>query len=322
VTEGSTSVGFIGVGSAGWPMAANLVRAGYPLVVHDADGDRAERFATEFGATAADGLGDLESVRTLFTMLPDGNVVRAVLFGPERLAERLAAGTVVIDTSSADPDGTRALGAELAGHGIVLIDAAVSVPVVGGVEAGRITFMVGADDEAALARVRPLLEAMGEHVFQLGALGAGHTMKTLNNYVSAAALHAALDALMIGHRQGLDPMTMLDVLNVSTGRNFSTEQTLRFNALPRDFDTGYTVALLLKDLRIAAAVAARAGFDSELFALLVRDFDAAVADLGAQDITASLKHWEHRAGAELPAQEPNVESLREFEATLPGEGAT
>jgi 3-hydroxyisobutyrate dehydrogenase-like beta-hydroxyacid dehydrogenase len=284
-------------------MAANLVRAGHRLVVHDVDGDRAARFAAEFGATAAAELGELADVKMLFTMLPDGNVVRAVLFGPERLAERLAAGTVVVDTSSADPDGTRALGAELAAHDVVLVDAAVSVPVVGGVEAGRITFMVGADDEP-LARVRPLLEAMSEHVFHLGGLGAGHTMKTLNNYVSAAALHAALDALMIGHRQGLDPMTMLDVLNVSTGRNFSTEQTLKFHALPRDFDTGYTVALLLKDLRIAAAVAGRAGFESELFDLLVRDFDAAVADLGAQDITASLKHWEHRAGAELPAETP------------------
>jgi 3-hydroxyisobutyrate dehydrogenase-like beta-hydroxyacid dehydrogenase len=166
--------------------------------------------------------------------------------------------------------------------------------------------MVGTDDDDALSRVRPLLETMGEHVFHMGGLGAGHTMKTLNNYVSAAALHAALDALMIGHRQGLDPMMMLNVLNVSTGRNFSTEQTLKFHALPRDFDTGYTVALLLKDLRIAAAVAQRAGFESELFGLLVRDFDAAVADLGAQDITASLKHWEHRAGFELPAETPQA----------------
>jgi 3-hydroxyisobutyrate dehydrogenase-like beta-hydroxyacid dehydrogenase len=195
------------------------------------------------------------------------------------------------------------------------------VPVVGGVEAGRITFMVGADDETAFASARPLLEVMGEHVFHLGGLGAGHTMKTLNNYVSAAALHADLDALMIGYREGLDPMTMLDVLNVSTGRNFSTEQTLKFHALPRDFNTGYTVALLLKDLRIASAVAARAGFESDLFGLLVRDFDAAVADLGAQDITASLKHWEHRAGAELPAQEPHVEPASALEATIPGDVA-
>jgi 3-hydroxyisobutyrate dehydrogenase len=297
-------VGFIGVGNAGWPMAANLARAGFPLVVHDVDGERAARFAAEHGARAAGELVELASASTLFTMLPDGDVVRAVLFGPERLVERLAPGTVVIDTSSSDPAGTRELAADLAKLGIVLVDSAVSVPVVGGATSARITFMVGTDDERALARVRPLLEAMGEHVFHVGGAGAGHTMKTLNNYISAAGLYAALDALIIGHRYGLDPMTMLDVLNVSTGRNFSTEQTLRFHAVPRDFETGYTLPLLVKDLRIAAAVAGEAAFEGELFELLVSGFAAALADLGGADLTAALQHWEHRAGHELPATPP------------------
>ncbi|MGH2851827.1 MAG: NAD-binding protein [Solirubrobacteraceae bacterium] len=164
--------------------------------------------------------------------------------------------------------------------------------------------MVGTDDPEALARVRPLLEAMSEHVFHMGGAGAGHTMKTLNNYISAAGLYAALDALMIGYRYGLDPMTMLDVFNVSTGRNFSTEQTLRYHALPRDFDTGYTLPLLVKDLRIAASVAEQAAFEGELFDLLVSGFDAAVADLGGADLTAALQHREHRGGSELPAIPP------------------
>jgi len=298
------TVGFVGIGNAGWPMATNLVQAGFTLLVYDVDRERTERFAREVGAGAATELTELASVDTLFTMLPDGNVVRGILFGSERLAEQLAAGTVVIDTSSSDPEGTRALGADLAEHEIVLIDSAVSVPEVGGAHGARITFMVGADDEQALDRVRPLLEAMSEHVFHLGGLGAGHTMKTLNNYISAAGLYAALDALMIGFGDGLDPMTMLDVLNVSTGRNFSTEQTLKYHSLPRTFNTGYTLTLLVKDLRIAAAVAERAGFDGELFQLLVDGFDASVADLGNGDLTAALQHWEHRAGVELPATAP------------------
>ncbi|MCL2419661.1 MAG: NAD(P)-dependent oxidoreductase [Conexibacteraceae bacterium] len=298
------TVGFVGIGNAGWPMATNLVQAGFTLLVYDVDRERTERFAREVGAGAATELIELASVDTLFTMLPDGNVVRGILFGSERLAEQLAAGTVVIDTSSSDPEGTRALGADLAEHEIVLIDSAVSVPEVGGAHGARITFMVGADDEQALDRVRPLLEAMSEHVFHLGGLGAGHTMKTLNNYISAAGLYAALDALMIGFGDGLDPMTMLDVLNVSTGRNFSTEQTLKYHSLPRTFNTGYTLTLLVKDLRIAAAVAERAGFDGELFQLLVDGFDASVADLGDGDLTAALQHWEHRAGFELPASAP------------------
>jgi 3-hydroxyisobutyrate dehydrogenase-like beta-hydroxyacid dehydrogenase len=298
------TVGFVGVGSAGWPMAANLVQAGYTLVVYDADIEKAERFAQDIGATAAAELTELATVDTLFTMVPNGDVVRSILLGPERLAEQLAAGTVVIDTSSSDPEGTRKLAADLAEHGVILIDSAVSVPEIGGAQTARITFMVGADDEAALERVRPLLEAMSEHVFHLGGVGAGHTMKTLNNYVSAAALYAALDALMIGFSYGLDPMTMLDVLNVSTGRNFSTEQTLKYESLPRTFANGYTLALLVKDLKIAAAVTERAGFDSELPQLLVDGFGESVDDLGAADISAALVHWEHRAGFELPASEP------------------
>jgi 3-hydroxyisobutyrate dehydrogenase len=298
------TVGFVGVGNAGWPMAANLVAAGYTLVVYDADRERAARFAQEIGATAAGELAELATVETLFTMLPNGGVVRSILFGPEQLAEQLAAGTVVIDTSSSDPEGTRALAADLAEHDVILIDSAVSVPEIGGAQGARITFMVGADDEEALDRVRPLLEAMSEHVFHVGGVGAGHTMKTLNNYVSAAALYAALDALMIGFSYGLDPMTMLDVLNVSTGRNFSTEETLKYQSLPRTFANGYTLTLLVKDLRIAAAVAERAGFDSELPKLLVDGFAASVSDLGDADISAGLQHWEHRAGFELPASEP------------------
>jgi len=298
-------VGFVGLGNAGWPMAEHLVGAGFELLVYDADPERASRFAAEHGCRAAGSVLELAPVRTLFTMVPDGTVVRSVLLGPEGLAQRLAPGTVVIDTSSSDPEGTRALAGELAEHGVVLIDSAVSVPEVHGAQSGRITFMVGTDDEQALERVRPLLEAMSESIFFLGGSGAGHTMKTLNNYISAAGLHAALDALMIGFEYGLDPTAMIDVLNVSTGRNWSTQNTLKYHSLPRDFNTGYTLALLVKDLRIAAAVADRAGFDSDRFALLVDGFQAAVDDLGGSaDLTASLRHWEHRAGVELPPSAP------------------
>lgn len=298
-------VGFVGIGNAGRPMARHLAAAGYELLVFDTDRERAAAFAAEHGCRAAGQLDDLAAASVLFTMLPDGTVVRSVLFGPQGLARHLAPGTVVIDTSSSEPQGTRELGAELAARGIALIDAAVSVPVVRGAEVGRITFMVGADDEGALARARPLLETMSRHIFHVGPTGAGHTMKTLNNYVSAAGLYAALDALVIGYEYGLDPMAMLNVLNVSTGRNFSTEQTLKYHALPRDFDTGYTLALLVKDLRIAASVAQDAGFDAETFELLRSGFEAAVADLGGDaDLTAALRHWEHRAGLELPAREP------------------
>ena len=298
-------VGFIGIGNAGRPMARHLARAGHDLLVYDADAARAGEFAAAHGCRVAAAPRELAAVSVLFTMLPDGEVVREVLLGAGGLAAHLVPGTIVIDASSSDPQGTRELAAELARHAVALIDAAVSAAVVRGAELGRITFIVGADDQGALARVRPLLETMSEHIFHVGPTGAGHTMQTLNDYVSAAGLYAALDALVIGCEYGLDPMAMLEVLNVSTGRNFSTEQTLRHHALRRDFDTGHTLALAVKDLRIAALVAERAGFDGEMFALLVAGFEAALADLGADaDLTAALLHWEHRAGLELPLREP------------------
>jgi 3-hydroxyisobutyrate dehydrogenase len=299
----ANTIGFVGLGNAGRPMAGNLIAAGHQLVVYDIDGERTRGFAEQHGCQVAQTLAELAGVDVLFTMVPDGTVVREVLYGDERLAERLAAGTVVVDSSSSDPAGTRQLAADLRERGIALVDSPVSVPEVGVARDGRITFMVGTDDDEALARVRPLLEIMGERVFHVGGAGAGHATKTLNNYISASGLYGALDALMMGYRNGLDPATMLAVLNLSTGRNYSTQETLRRTALPRKFDTGYALELLVKDLRIAQALLEEVGVESELAALVERGFAAARDDLGGDvDLTGALRHWEHRAGFELPAQ--------------------
>jgi len=298
----SDTIGFVGIGNAGWPMAANLTKHGYRVIVHDLDHDRVERFAAERGSLGTRTLSELADVDVLFTSVFDDRSVREVLLGSGPLADRLRPGTVVIDTSSSDPTGTRKLGEELAERGIHLVDAGVSQRVLGGRESGQITFMVGGDDEAALKRAVAILELISAHVFEVGRLGAGHAMKTLNNYISACGLMAALDGLMIGFRYGLDPATMLDVLNESTGRNFSTEQTLKYHSLPRNFDTGYTIELLVKDLRIAAGLAGTVQFESDLFGLVCDRFAETLADIGGDlDLTASLLHWEHLSGQELPA---------------------
>ena len=295
------TVGYIGLGHAGWPMAANVRAAGYELVVRDADPERERAFAEQYDATVADGAEAFAGAQVVVTMLPNGDVVRDVLLGEHGIAGALARDTVVIDTSSSDPLGTRALGAELAPMGVHLVDAPVSQPELGGLRDGRITLMVGGDDEGALDRATPVLESMCTWLFRMGGLGSGHAMKTLNNYTSAASIVALADSLMVGHKLGLDPARMLDVLNVSTGRNFSSAYAFRDEGLPRRYDSDYTIALLVKDLGIAANLIESVGFESELPALLRRYIAEALDELGTTaDHTEVLRHWEQRAGVELP----------------------
>ncbi|MGH2849170.1 MAG: NAD(P)-dependent oxidoreductase [Solirubrobacteraceae bacterium] len=290
-------VGFVGVGNVGRHMAGNLVARGFDVLVSDAAPGRAEQFAAERRATAVREPRELGSATAIVTMLPNGDVVREVIL-ESGLADALAPGSLVIDTSSSDPLGTRSLGDELAARGISLVDAGVSMPVGGRAADRMITFMVGVDDDATYERACVYLDAMGDQIFRLGPRGAGHTMKTLNNYIGASGKAAALDALVIGGKLGLDPAMMLDVLNVSTGRNFNTQHPLRERAINGRFDSGYALALLVKDLRIARRVAERAQLESPLFELLERQYAEALEALGGGGIDhlAALRHWEQRAG--------------------------
>lgn len=297
----SRTLGFVGLGNVGRFMAANLIEAGWEVLVCDAAEGRAEQFATAHGCVAVDEPRLLASAATIVTMLPNGDVVREVILD-SGLADALAPGSLVVDTSSSDPLGTRSLGDELAGRGIALVDAGVSMPEGGRAAERMITFMVGADDDATFERAREVLAAMGTEIFRLGPRGAGHAMKTLNNFVGASGKAAALDALVIGARMGLDPAMMLDVLNESTGRNFNTQFPLRDRAVKGRFDSGYALALLVKDLRIARRFAERSGHESPLFELLEREYADALQALGGGgdvDHLAALRHWEQRAGVQV-----------------------
>ncbi len=198
----------------------------------------------------------------------------------EPLVAHLAADTVIIDMSSSAPIGTRELSDEVAARGIHLLDA----PVSGGVKRaldGSLAIMVGGPAEI-VARVRPLLEAMGKSIFASGAVGSGHAMKALNNYVSAAGLTAACEALQIGERFGLDPVLMTDILNTSTGRNNSTEVKLKPFVIPKNYASGFSLALMAKDLRTADDLARHLGMSARLSAELCTLWEEALAELGAQ----------------------------------------
>lgn len=289
-------IGFVGVGNMGWPMAANLARAGFAPVVYDTDRTRADRFAAEFKSKAAGSLAELgRASEIVVTMLPTGAIVRAALLENEggALAESLSKGAVVVDMSSSEPQGTQELGKALDARGIALVDA----PVSGGVpraEAGTLTLMIGGD-EAAYARAKPVLEAMGKQLFRTGPLGSGHAMKALNNYVAAAAFIASTEALRVGKRFGLDPATMMDIMNVSTGRNFNSEMTIKQHVISGSFATGFQLGLMAKDVKIAADMADAIGFDAPLSTLARKLWLEARETVGERaDFTAAVKHWQRR----------------------------
>jgi 3-hydroxyisobutyrate dehydrogenase len=293
----SLRVGFAGIGNMGWPMAKNILSAGHTLSVFDVDSARAQQFAAEVGGTAAASPAALGSAAdVVVTMLPSGKEVRDTVLGDKGIASTLAAGAVIVDMSSSNPVGTRELGQALAARGIAVIDAPVS-GLVAKAATGTLTIMIGADDEAALAKATPVLELLGERLIRIGPLGAGHAMKALNNFVGASAFTATAEALIVGKRFGLDPAIMTEVLNVSTGRNFHTDMSFPHHVLTRKFATGFTLGLLAKDVGIAGdlsdAVDANTPLMSLVTRLLAEGRDAVGAD---QDNTAVIKLWEERNG--------------------------
>jgi 3-hydroxyisobutyrate dehydrogenase len=201
------------------------------------------------------------SCRLVITMLPDGAAVRQVLLGEDGVVPGLLPGSVVLDMSSAEPLGTLELGRTLTTAGVSLVDAPVSGGVKRAVEA-TLAIMAGGEP-AAIARCRPVLAKLGQ-VFVSGASGSGHAVKALNNYLSAVALAATAEAMFAGESFGIEPATMLEILNHSTGRNTATEQKYPSFVLPRSFNSGFALGLMAKDLRIALGLAESLGTPSAL----------------------------------------------------------
>lgn len=293
------TIGFIGLGNMGFPMAGHLARAGFEMVVADAAPGVAERFVAEHGGTIAPSLTALgESVDAVLTMLPTGAVVRqVVLDGEDNVATGLAKGAAVIDMSTSNPVDTRALGMELAARDIGMVDA----PVAGGVVFAKdATLSITCGGDAALIeRCRPLFEAMAKEVFHCGPLGAGHATKALNNFVNASALVTAFEALSIGRRFGLETDVMLQSMTAAaTGRNHPIEKKVAPYLADSTYETGMALALLAKDLGIAADTARAVGAYAPIASLCKTLWDeAAEAFGGDRDQIEVARLWlEDREG--------------------------
>lgn len=288
------TVGFIGLGNMGRPMARRLAGAGARLRVHDTDLAARSSFAAahrsaEAVAVAAATAAGAEAV---LLCLPNSEVVDAVVDG--ELLDALDPGTVVVDLSSSEPRRTRALAERVEKCGSALVDAPVSGGV-SGAGAGTLAVMVGGADDP-VAAVRPLLAAIGNprHV---GAVGAGHALKALNNLMSAAHLLASSEALLAGEAFGLDPEVILEVVNASSGRSGSTEVKWPRHILPGTFASGFGLALMVKDIRIALDLVRSTGGAAEQAERTVAVWEAAAAALPHDADHTEIVRWlrGHRA---------------------------
>jgi 3-hydroxyisobutyrate dehydrogenase len=267
-------VAVIGLGNMGAPMGACLIKAGYAVTGFDLLESARQKFAAAGGRVANDIASAVAAADVVIMLLPNGKIVRDAV---SAMRAHLRAGTIVVDMSSSDPIGTRSLGEELTAASIAFIDA----PVSGGVRravTGMLAIMVGGDG-STIDRVQPLLAAMGKSIFRTGALGSGHAMKALNNYVSAAGLVAAVEALQVGRKFGLDPALMADILNVSSGKNNTTELKLKQFIISETFDDGFPLRLMAKDVRTADDMAHALGIPTPLADLCAGLWDAAAREL-------------------------------------------
>ena len=290
-------VGFIGLGNMGTPMAANLKGGGHDVMAYDLAAERAQRFAQEHAARATTSLAELAAhAEIAITMLPTGREVRDAVLEAQggAFAANRRPGAIVVDMSSADPVGTRTLGGDLAKRGIALVDAPVSGGVPGAKNA-TLAIMIGGD-AAAVAAVKPVLACMGKNLFEVGALGCGHAMKALNNFLAATTSAAGAEAITVGRQFGLDPAVMTDVINASTGRSFNSENLIKQQVLSGKFATGFALGLLAKDVGIAADLARQIGVDAPIGRLVSALWSEARDAIGGeQDHSRAWAHWLARA---------------------------
>ena len=295
-------VGFIGLGVMGRPMASHLSRAGHPLQLFDAaPGVAAELAGALPDAVAAVSPAALAAASDIVvTMVPNGEVVRSLVAGDDGLLQGFAPGALLLDTSSSEPWLTEQTAEVLRARGVAMVDAPVS-GAEWGAKAAELVFMVGGA-AADLERVRPLLAAMGKAVFHVGGLGAGHAMKCLNNLITSVNLLALSEGLAMGKRYGLDPEAMVDVLNASTGMSWVAQTHIKQRVISRRFDDPFKLALMVKDIGIAMALARATGTPAPLSEAAQRLWRSA-ADAASPDASVSeLVRWvERTSGTEISA---------------------
>jgi 3-hydroxyisobutyrate dehydrogenase len=292
-------IAFIGLGDIGEPMATHLARDPFDLVVWNRTSSKAEDFARNHKATVA--ATPAEAVRdaaVVITCLPSSVEVEAVLHGDNGILDAIRKGSVLIDCTSGDPPTSRSIAAELGGRGVEFIDA----PVSGGTtaaKAGTLTVMWGGE-ATVFERVRPVIEAFGKKIVHAGPVGSGDALKAVNNALLAVHIISTAEGLAILAKAGVDPKVALEVINASSGRSNSSENLIPQRVLTRAFPRTFRLALLEKDIAIAAVMADDLHARAPVISLTAERFHEAREKLGeSADHVEAVKMVEEENGVEL-----------------------
>jgi 3-hydroxyisobutyrate dehydrogenase len=263
-----TTIGFIGVGNMGGPMARNLVKAGHDVKAFDLS-KQALNAVVEAGAKAASSASDAaKDVDVVITMLPAGQHVRSVYLGDGGVLSVAKKGALLVDSSTIDIDSARAVAAAAEKAGFDFLDTPVSGGV-GGAEAGTLTFMCGGSEDG-FARAKPVLDAMGKKIVLAGAAGAGQAAKVCNNMLLAISMIGTCEAFVMAEKLGLDPQKLFDIMSTSSGQSWSLTTycpvpgPVPTSPANRDYTGGFASALMVKDLKLAQVAAQSAGATTPL----------------------------------------------------------
>ncbi len=292
-------VAFLGLGDIGAPMASHIARDPFDLVVWNRTASKAEDFVREHKARVAGTPAEaVKDAQVVITCLPSSVEVEAVLHGENGMLESLRRGAVLIDCTSGDPPTSRSIAAELGGRGVEFIDA----PVSGGTtaaRAGTLTVMWGGE-ESVFERVRPVMEAFGKKIVHAGPVGSGDALKAVNNALLAVHILSAAEGLAVLVKAGVDPKVALEVINASSGRSNTSENLIPQRVLTRAFPRTFRLALLEKDIGIAAVLAEDLDVRTPLISLTAERFHKAREMLGEKaDHVEAVKMVEQENGVEI-----------------------
>jgi 3-hydroxyisobutyrate dehydrogenase len=293
----ATSVGFIGVGNMGNPMAANVLKAGFPMTVFDLNPKAMENLV-KAGAKAAGTAGDVvQNSEIVLTSLPASPDVEKAYLEPGGLIERAKSGTILIDLSSVLPSTPRKIEPVAKAKGVGFLEAPVSGGVTGAA-AGTLAIMVGGDAET-LKRAEHVLKPIGPNIFNVGPVGAGNTVKAINNMMASVNSLAMMEGVAVGAKAGLDPMLVYEIVKASSGGSKALERIPRA-IVPRNFEPGFKVALMNKDLETFNTIAKELHVPVSFANVAQRYQQAALAaGLGEQDTTAAMLIIEKLANVQV-----------------------